>query len=128
MALIMKAAALALTASALGLLLRRTNPEYSLLLGLAAAVLILLAALRFLDGLRSLTETVERLAGGNETLLSPILKCLAVGIVTKIAVGLCQDAAQHSAAAAVEFAGNVCALSVALPLILSMLRMVGSLL
>ena len=128
MELILKAAALALAAGVLGLVLRKTNPEYSLLLGLSVTAVILLSALRFLDGLRSLADTAARMGGGDLKLLSPILKCLAVAIVTQTAAGLCRDASQSSAAAAVEFAGSVCAMSVALPLLMSMLNMVNALL
>ena len=125
MELILKTAALA---SILGLVLRRTNPEYGLLLGISATAVILLASLRFLEELKSLVDTVTRMSGGSVTLLSPILKCLAVAVVTQVASGLCRDASQSSAAAAVEFAGGVCAMSVALPLIRSMLNMVSALL
>lgn len=126
--LIWKTAALALAASILGLVLRRTNPEYGLLLGVTATAVILLASLRFLDGMRTLVDAVSRMSGGDVTILRPILKCLAVAVVTQVASGLCRDAAQSAAAAAVEFAGSVCAMSVALPLLLSMLNMVGALL
>ena len=40
---------------------------------------------------------------------------------------LCADASERSLAAAVELAGTVCALSVSLPLIVSVLKLMGSL-
>lgn len=50
---------------------------------------------------------------------------MAVAIVTKLASELCREASQSAAASAVELAGTLCAFSVALPLIMSMLKMIG---
>ena len=125
MALLVKAAAAALTASAIGLLIKSRNPELSLLLGAGTAALILIAGLGFLGGLKDLADAVQTIAGSSETLTGPVLKCVAIDIVTKISSELCRDSAQAAAASAVDLAGTVCALSVAMPLIMSMLRMIG---
>ena len=64
-------------------------------------------------------------AGSNETLTGPVLKCVAIAIITKVTAELCKDASQGAAASAVELAGTVCAMSAAMPLIMSMLKMIG---
>ena len=60
-------------------------------------------------------------------MIRPVLKCLAIAIITKITSELCRDASQNTASAAIELLGTVCALSVAMPLIVSMLKTVGGL-
>lgn len=125
MELIFKAAAAALIAGAVGLLIKRSNPEVSLLLSACTVALILIAALGFAEGLRELADAVRIITGSSETLIAPVLKCVAIAIVTKIASELCKDASQAASASAVELAGTVCALSVAMPLIMSMLKMIG---
>lgn len=125
MELIIKAAAAALTAAVVGLLIKRANPEISLLLSACTVALILIAAMGFAGGLRELSEAVKTIAGSSQTLVGPVLKCVAVAIITKISTELCRDASQSAAAAAVELAGTVCAMSVAMPLIMSMLKMIG---
>lgn len=125
MELVVKAAAAALAAAAVGLLIKRSNPELALLLSACTAALILLASAGFLSGLKELAAAVKTIAGSNETLTGPVLKCVAISIVTRLACELCKDASQNAAAAAVELAGTVCALSTALPLVMSMLRMIG---
>lgn len=125
MALIFKAAAAALIAGAIGLLIKRSNPELSLLLSSCTVALIMIAALGFAEGLKDLADAVRTITGSSETLITPVLKCVAIAIVTKIASELCKDASQAASAAAVELAGTVCALSVAMPLIMSMLKMIG---
>ena len=128
MELVFKAAAAALAAALLGLLFRRHSPESGVLLGLGAVTVILLAALPFTGPLRELARTVSGMTGEGEIYLAPILKCVGIAIVTKFSAALCKDASQAAPAAAVEFAGTVCAVSVAMPLILSMLKMIGGLL
>ena len=125
MALVGKAAALALTAALIGLLLRRTNPELSLLLNICTVVLIMGAALGFTKSFTELAQTVQRIFGVSETLIKPVLKCVAVAIITKMTSDLCKDSSQAAAASAVELAGTVCALCIIMPLLLSMLTAIG---
>lgn len=128
MELIIKAAAAALTAAVVGLLIKRSNPEISLLLSSCTVALIMIAAIGFAQGIRELANAVKTIAGSQSTLIAPVLKCVAIGIITKLSSELCRDSAQAAAATAVELAGTICALSVAMPLILSMLKMVGGML
>ena len=125
MELIVKAAALALTAALIGIVLRRTNPELSLLLSICTVVLIMGAALGFAKSFTELAQTVQRIFGVSETLIKPVLKCVAVAIITKMTSDLCKDSSQAAAAAAVELAGTVCALCIIMPLLMSMLTAIG---
>ena len=125
MELIVKAAALALTAALIGIVLRRTNPELSLLLSLCTVVLIMGAALGFAKSFTELAQTVQRIFGVSETLIKPVLKCVAVAIITKMTSDLCKDSSQAAAASAVELAGTVCALCIIMPLLMSMLTAIG---
>ncbi len=128
MELIWKAAAAALLASAVGLLLRRHNPEAALLLGALTAICVLSAALGLLNGLRDLRSLISSLVGKNsETLILPVFKCMAVTLVTRFAVELCRDAAQNSVAAALEVSGSACCLALAMPLLISVLKTLGGL-
>ena len=128
MELIVKAAALALTAALIGIVLRRTNPELSLLLNICTVVLIMGAALGFTKSFTELAQTVQRIFGVSETLIKPVLKCVAVAIITKMTSDLCKDSSQAAAASAVELAGTVCALCIIMPLLLSMLTAIGGML
>ena len=125
MELIVKAAALALTAALIGIVLRRTNPELSLLLSICTVVLIMGAALGFAKSFTELAQTVQRIFGVSETVIKPVLKCVAVAIITKMTSDLCKDSSQAAAASAVELAGTVCALCIIMPLLMSMLTAIG---
>lgn len=126
MELILKAAALALTAALIGIVLRRTNPELTLLLSICTVALIMGAAVGFAKGFVELAETLQRIFGVSELLIKPVVKCVAVAIITKMTSDLCRDSSQAAAASAVELAGTVCALCIIMPLLMSMLTTIGT--
>lgn len=128
MELVLRSAAVALSATLAGLLLKKNNPELSLTLSMTAVAVIMIAALSFIKGILELGETVQNLFGVSETLVLPVIKCVAVAITTKVAADLCRDSSQGAAASSVELAGTVCAISVIMPLIVSMLKTIGGLL
>ena len=117
MALVTQAAALCVIAALLGLVLRRSNPEITLLLALAAAAAELL---RFL-------ERLAEQSGVSRTLLTPLYKTVGIALVVKVGGGLCRDAGESALAAALEFAGTVCALLTALPLLRAVLELITEL-
>ena len=125
MELIFKAAAVSLMAAVVGLIIRRYNPEISVLLSPCTVVMIGIAAMSFAGELKTFVKSVKTIVGTSDVLIAPILKCVAIAIVTKLTTELCKDSSQSASAAAVELAGTVCAMSVAMPLIMSVLKMIG---
>ncbi len=110
MALVTQAAALCVIAALLGLVLRRSNPEITLLLALAAAAAVLLALTEPLTELLRFLERLAEQSGVSRTLLTPLYKTVGIALVVKVGGGLCRDAGESALAAALEFAGTVCAL------------------
>ena len=128
MEVIAKTSAAALTAAVLGLLIKQKNPELAMLLSICSVALILLSALPFLNSFRELLDTVNRLSGRQEVYTGPLMKCFALGLLTKISAELCTEASSRAAASAVELVGTLCAVSLIMPLLISMLKMIGDLL
>ncbi len=125
MEVVIKCAAAALLSSLVCLLIKRTNPEMSMILSAGVIVIIVAAALGFASSLIELAQAVRNISSGADVLITPVLKCVGIGAVTKISAELCRDSSQSSAAAAVDMAGTLCAIGVSMPLILSMLKMIG---
>jgi len=128
MDLMIRVAALSLTAALLGLLLRQRSAELAALLSIAAIAVALGGVLRYAAPLRELTQTVRQMLGGREELLLPVLKCLGCALITRLGSELCRDASQSALAAVVELAGSFCAFGVSLPLILTLLKRIGAML
>ncbi len=119
-----KCALLGLAASLLALPLRKQNEEQSLLLGLAAAAMILLAALPALSELMPLLRRAEARSGLTAEYTVPVLKSLGLSLLGKFSAGFCRDLGQTAAASALELASVCAILCVSVPLLTSLLDIV----
>ena len=117
MTILLKAAATGIAGAVLGMLLKRSAPELGLALSVAVCFFGALLAMELVAGLGGLLDALESETGLSPAVLGPVLKCVGVGIVTRLAADICRDAGQSSAASAVELCGAACALVTALPLI-----------
>lgn len=112
-----KVAAVGITAAVLSTVLRKHTPEFALLLTLAAGLWMLTAAASGLGAAVALMEELTDLAGLSEELLEPVVKTVALSVLTKLTVEICRSAGEGGVAAFVETVGTVLALAVALPLV-----------
>ena len=113
----MKVAALGVTAAVLGAVLRKSAPELGLLLTLAAGVWMLGTAAVGLGSAAELMKELTGLSGLSEELVEPVVKTVAISILTRVTAEVCRSAGESGTAAFVETAGTLLALLVALPLI-----------
>ena len=84
-----------------------------------------IAAMSFAGEIKTFVKAVKTIVGTSDMLIAPVLKCVAIAVITKLTAELCKDCSQSASACVVELAGTVCAMSVAMPLILSVLKMIG---
>lgn len=121
-------AAVGVTAVVLSAVLRKNTPELALLLALAAGLWMLALAA---DGLGAAVELMKELAdqaGLSEVLLEPVVKTVALSILTRLTVEVCRSAGEGGVAAFVETAGTALALLAALPLVRAVAQLMGELL
>jgi stage III sporulation protein AD len=127
MEIVLKAAAVGVVGSVLALLLRKYAPEMSLLLAMAVGLLIAGFFLRLAGDILEVARAAAEASGLSGAMLTPVLKCVGVGLVTHFAVQICRDAGQSSVAASVELCGTFAAVYVSLPLVRALLAMIGEL-
>ena len=128
MEVMVKLAAVGVTAVVLSAVLKKNTPELALLLALAAGLWMMFLVA---DGLGAVVVLMEELAGQaglSEALLEPVVKTVALSILTKLTVEICRSAGEGGVAAFVETAGAVLALLVALPLVRAVAQLMGELL
>lgn len=128
MDIIVRAGACAVIGSILALLLKKYTPEMSLSVAILTGALIL-----YLTSSVGATvaETLRDLAEQSDIppiYVYPVLKSVAIGMISHLAAQICRDAQQGSVASAVELCAAFCALFVSLPLLESLLSMVAQLL
>ena len=125
MTILLKAAAVGVAGAVLSLVLKKAAPELGFALGAALSLLAAALALELVSGLQEIIALVRDETGLSPAVVQPVVKCVGVGVVTRLSADLCRDAGQSAAASAVELCGAACALVTALPLIRSLLRMIG---
>ncbi len=123
-----KLTAVGVTAVVLSAVLRKNTPELALLLALAAGLWMLALTVEGLGAVAALIQELADQAGLSEALLEPVMKTVALSILTKLTVEICRSAGEGGVAAFVETAGAVLALTVALPLVRAVAQMMGELL
>ena len=128
MDLMVKVAAGAITAAVLGVVLRKNTPELALLLALAAGLWMVALVADGLGAVVALMEELTSLASLSEELLEPVVKTVALSILTRLTAEVCKSAGEGGVAAVVETAGTVLALVVALPLVRAVVLMMTEML
>ena len=125
---VFKIVGIALMAVAASLVLRAYRPELGLQIAIAAGVLILMLTLDELIALSSfLSETLVRFQI-DPGYLKVMLKGIGTAYLAQVAADLCRDAGESAVAGKVELAGRVLILALCLPVLMSILEMVGSIL
>lgn len=114
---IVKIVFLCLLAVLLYSLMRQLRPEFAPLVALAGVGVILVQLIGVLLNVSSTVENLISLAGLEKENVEILIKALAVCVITQFAADVCYDNSFSSAAAAVELAGRVGAIALAMPMI-----------
>lgn len=114
---IVKIVFLCLLAVLLYALMRQLRPEFAPLVALAGVGVILVQLIGVLLNVSSTVENLISLAGLEKKNVEILIKALAVCVITQFAADVCYDNTFSSAAAAVELAGRVGAIALAMPMI-----------
>ena len=125
MTALVQAAALGLVGAVLALLLKKSAPELALALSLAICVIAAGLAAGLFAQMKEIIDLAREQTGLSPAIVSPVLKCVGIGVVTRLAADLCKDAGQGAVASAVELCGTGCAIVTAMPLLRSLLQMIG---
>lgn len=128
MSAVFKIAAVAIFCTLAALTVKKTNGEMALILECAACIWALFALMKLLTPMLETVAEMKRLAGLSDAVISPVLKCTAIGIVSRITADICRDGGQAALCSAVETAGVVCAVCAAMPLVSMLLSVVEDLL
>ena len=125
MTVLMKAAAVAVSGAVIAMLLKKAAPELGFALTLAVSLTAAGLGAGLLGELAEVLETARVQTGLSGAVIGPVYKCVGIGVVTRLAADISKDAGQGAVSSAVELCGTVCALTAALPLVRTLLQMIG---
>ena len=127
MVIFLKCSSVAIFSSLICVLLKKQSPEFSLLISICVSVLVICSCAELINEIKKLLDFTLDMLGSSGTLISPLLKCMGLGVISKLSADVCREASQASVASALEYIGTLCAAVVCLPIISSMLKMIGGL-
>jgi len=128
MDVLIKTVVLGLVGAVLCLVVKKANPEIALLLALGVALVLTAYGLGIVESVTEFIRLIGSASGLSAAILSPVLKTVGIGILTRLASDICKDAGQAAIASSVELAGTASALYVALPLFRTVFEMIEGLL
>ncbi len=119
---ISKIIALGLTGTVFAVLLKKENPQISMLIAAATGILIFLIICTPLGELISLLRETAEQAGVAESHFAVVLKVIGIAYLTQFGAQLCADAGESSVAAKIELAGKVLMMTAAAPILTGLLE------
>ena len=108
------------------ILLRSTKPELSFAVTVAGSVVILLFSIDLLSGTFDIFRQIGEKTGIDSALIKLIVKIIAIGYLVEFAAGLVEDFGAKSVADKLIFAGKIIIFSVSLPVLQTLLSLIGS--
>lgn len=114
---IVKIAAAGILTAMLYALVRQLKPEIAPLIILGGSAVILVAVAERFIGVSDTVNSMMELAGLEKENVSILIRCLGICVVTQFAADICYDNSSSSIAAAVELAGRVGTITLALPML-----------
>ncbi len=113
--------------SIFALVIRRNNGEIAVLLGLACCVTVFFFFLKLFTPVRDYIRKLADLSRLESELLTPLLKSVAVGLLTQFTGSICLDAGQGAVAKMIELCGCILCLYLSLPLLDAVLELMQTL-
>lgn len=104
------------TAAVLALFLRKYSPEYALVTGILAGILLLFSVINEARPIFSALKRLFENSGLSTEYGVLLFKALGVCILTQLSADACRDAGENGLATQTEWAGKIAILILALPL------------
>ena len=108
------------------ILLRGTKPELSFAVTIAGSVVILLFSIDLLSQTFDIFRQIGEKTGIDSSLIKLMVKIIAIGYLVEFAAGVVEDFGAKSVADKLIFAGKVIIFSVSLPVLQTLLSLIGS--
>ena len=109
------------------LLLKSTRPELSFAVTVAGCIILLLLILDLVKDSLSIFGSIAEGTGIDAALIKSLLKMIGIGYLVEFSAGILSDFGQKSVADKLIFAGKIVVLVLAIPILESVLSLVGTL-
>ena len=125
---LLKILAIALITVFANMLVKQTKPEIAILISIVGSLLIIIMAVNSLSNIISSFYSIFKTTGVDSSLLTPLIKIVAIGYLAEFGANICVDAGASSIADKILFCAKLIILTISLPIVTEVVNMVVSLL
>lgn len=119
--------ALGLIGVIFAVMLKKENPQISLLVSVVAGIMIFFSICTPLSGLIAILRDAAEKAGVSSGYFGIVLKVIGIAYLAQFGAQLCADAGEGAVAAKVELAGKILIMAASAPVLTALLELVMNL-
>ena len=125
---LLKILAIALITVFANMLVKQTKPEIAILISIVGSLLIIIMAVNSLSNIISSFYSIFKTTGVDSSLLTPLIKIVAIGYLAEFGANICVDPGASSIADKILFCAKLIILTISLPIVTEVVNIVVSLL
>lgn len=125
---LLKILAIALVTVFAHMLVKQTKPEIAILISIVGSIVIIIMAVNILNSVISSFYNIFVSTGVDSSLITPLIKIVAIGYIAEFGANICADAGASSVADKILFAAKLIILVISMPIVTTVIDMVVALL
>ena len=118
---------IALIATFLSVILKKSNKEYAMVISIIAGIFIISKIFISLISVLSSVKSILAVSNISKDYIVIIFKAIGICFLTQFSSNTCIDAGESALASKIEFAGKIAVIIIALPLIEDIIKIVNNL-
>lgn len=103
---------------------KNSKPEYSLYIGLGAAIMVFYYVVKCLYSLTTQLGTLQSYLADGSGYLGTLLKIVGITYICEFSAGICKDAGYSSIAGQIEVLGKLTVMFAGLPILLAVIEQI----
>ncbi|MCR1897990.1 stage III sporulation protein AD [Irregularibacter muris] len=121
---IIQVVSLGIIATILAVILKDERPEFSMMIGLVAGVIIFFMVLSKIQIVLEVFNKISSKMNVDILYLSTIFKIIGIAYITEFGAQVCRDAGESSIASKIELGGKVLIMVLAIPILMALLDLI----
>lgn len=123
---ILKIVVIGIISSILALTLKKQNPEISIIISIAAGILIFMMVIPKLQAVINMLISISNNMKLDKMYISIVMKIIGIAYIAEFGVQICKDAGESSIASKIELVGKVLIMVVSAPILIALMELVLS--
>ncbi|MBO5036442.1 MAG: hypothetical protein J6D42_05120 [Clostridia bacterium] len=121
-------AAVGLIGTFFAVFMRKMGDEYRVCVSIFCVCALLIAIFPYFSELLAQILSFSKLSGTDIENFTFLLKAVGIGYISQFSSDICADAGENAIASKIELAGRICILSMTVPVVSSLVEMIGKML